>query len=261
MRDLMAMAKRNEQNTMFYWYPKIKDLDIPQPKTESYKFTKDEYKTLHKTEGIPTTLYDNCILVAEKIGFPLFMRTDNSSCKHGWKKTCYVEIKESLKMHLFELLSTSMMQGWMSYNDNGLFFREFIELDYGYYGDKKFTAFYGEFPVNRERRYFIRDGKIQCHHPYWYPDAIQNSSIDSPYKDMILEQINSENRTEIEQLSNYALMVAKIFPEYWSVDFAKSIDDTWYLIDMARGEDSFHWLECKHCPEEKKEQYKQKVIK
>ena len=48
--DLLERAKRNEQNTMFYWYPKIKDLDIPQPKTEMYKFTKDEYKILHKTD-------------------------------------------------------------------------------------------------------------------------------------------------------------------------------------------------------------------
>ena len=90
-----------------------------------------------------------------------------------------------------------------------------------------------------------------------FPDAIRNSSIDSPYKELILEQINSENRTEVEQLSNYALIVAKVFPEYWSVDFAKSIDDTWYLIDMARGEDSFHWIECNYCSKEMREQYKQ----
>ena len=180
MRDLMAMAKRNEQNTMFYWYPKIKDLDIPQPKTLSYQFTKRECKKIQE-EKIPKTFVEKVMPIADKIGYPLFMRTDNSSCKHGWKKTCYVESKESLPMHLFELLSTSAMQGWMSYNDNGLFFREFIELDYGYYGGKKFTAFYGDFPVNRERRYFINNGKIQCHHPYWYPDAIQNSSINIQY--------------------------------------------------------------------------------
>ena len=93
--DTMTQKLIEDKNSMFYWYPLIKDLDIPQPKTEMYKFNKEEFKTLQREEGIPTTLYDNCISFAEKIGFPLFMRTDNNSCKHGWVKTCHVESKES----------------------------------------------------------------------------------------------------------------------------------------------------------------------
>ena len=257
MRDLLEIAKRGKQNSMFYWYPKIKDLDIPQPKTEMYKFTKQEFKDI-QNERTPKTLLENCKPIAKKIGFPLFMRTDNSSCKHRWLKTCYVPDIDSLEYHFFELLSTSAMQGWMSYNDTGLSFREFLELDYGYYGDTKFTAFYGEFPVNKERRYFIKDGGIQCHHPYWYPNAIRNSNIESPNKEMILEQINSENKMEIELLSKYALEVASVFSDYWSVDFAKGLNEKWYLIDMARGENSFHWLECKYCSKDMKEQYRDK---
>ena len=177
--DIEKRIENMKKNSMFYWYPKIKDLDIPQPKTEMYKFNKEEFKIIQHEEGIPKTLYNNCLPFAEKIGFPLFMRTDNSSCKHGWEKTCYVPDKKSLKHHIFELLSNSAMQGWMSYVDTGLVFREFLELNYGYYKGEKFTAFYEGFPVNKERRYFIKEGKIQCHHPYWYPDAIRNPSIDN----------------------------------------------------------------------------------
>ncbi len=76
---------------------------------------------------------------------------------------------------------------------------------------------------------------------------------------MILEQLNSEDKSEIKELSKYALMVAEVFSGYWSVDFAKGLNDKWYLIDMARGEDSFHWLECKYCSKEMREQYKDKA--
>jgi hypothetical protein len=253
--DIDKRIENMEKNSMFYWYPKIKNLDIPQPKTEMYKFTKDEFKTLQRTEGIPTTLYDNCISFAEKIGFPLFMRTDNSSCKHGWLKTCYVESKESFKNHIFELLSNSVMQGWMSYVDKGLIFRELLELEIGHRYGIPFTAFYGEFPVNKERRYFIRDGKLQCRHPYWYPDAIRNPSYND-WKDT-LEVLNKETSDEVLLLTKYAQKVADIFDGYWSVDFAKCFDDNWYLIDMAIGDDSFHWLECDYCSEEMRKQYKE----
>jgi len=254
--DLLERAKRNEQNTMFYWYPKIKNLDIPQPKTKVYKFSKDEFKTITKEEGIPKSLYENCLPFAEKIGFPLFMRTDNSSCKHGWEKTCYVKTRESLKMHLFELLSTSAMQGWMSYNDRGLIFRELLDLEIGHKYGVPFTAFYGNFPVNKERRYFIKNGKLQCRHPYWYPPAIENPS----YNDWqgTLEYLNKETSEEVLLLTKYAQKVADMFNGYWSVDFAKGIDGKWYLIDMARGEDSFHWIECEYCPDGQKRRYRQK---
>ena len=45
-----------DKNSMFYWYPKIKDLEIPQPKTEMYKFSESEFKTIQREEGIPKTI-------------------------------------------------------------------------------------------------------------------------------------------------------------------------------------------------------------
>jgi len=237
--DLIQRMERNKQNSMFYWHPKIKDLPIAQPKTESYKFNKSEFEIIAKEEGIPTSVYENCLPIAKKIGFPLFMRTDNNSCKHFWEKTCYVPDEKVLKNHIFELISYSSMQGWMSYTDNGLFFREFIPLT------TKFKAFSG-FPVNKERRYFIKNGKIQCHHPYWYPDSIKDNT-DFKNWEKVVSALNYETDAEIKKLSEYALIIAELFKEYWSVDFAMSKKSIWFLFDMARGEDSFHWKECKYC--------------
>ena len=142
-----------------------------------------------------------------------------------------------------------MMQGWMSYVDNGLVFREFLSLV------TKFTAFRGEFPVNKERRYFIKDGKIQCHHPYWPVDAIEMPDNEN-YK-TLLKELNQEEEQEIKLLSKYSLKVrdALKIHDYWSIDFACGSNGIWYLIDIAIGENSFHWLDCEFCPNEMRAQY------
>ena len=249
MVEIEERIKDMELNSMFYWYPKIKDLHIPQPKTEMYRFTENEFKTIQHEEGMPVSIYEHCLPIAEKIGFPLFMRTDNSSCKHNWKQTCYVQSKEDLERHIMDLLEYSGMQGWMSYVDKGLVFREFIPLT------TKFTAFSGEFPVNKERRYFIEDRLVKCHHPYWYPDAIEGHTEKKNWRS-IVDALNYENESEIKFLTHYAELVGSVLDGYWSVDFAMSKKGTWYLFDMARGNESFHWLECPFCPIEQREHRK-----
>lgn len=252
--NIEERIKNMKLSSMFYWYPIIKTIPIPQPKTEMYKFTEKEFKIIQHDEGIPVSIYENCLSLAEKIGFPLFMRTDNSSCKHEWKRTCYVPSKEELKRHIFDLLEYSSMQGWMSYVDTGLAFREFIPLM------TKFTAFAGDFPINKERRYFIKDRLVQCHHPYWYPKAIEGHTKQKNWNS-IVDSLNYENDSEIKFLTHCAEQVGSILDGYWSVDFAMSKTGIWYLFDMATGDESFHWLECKYCPQEQKEQYSNRIEK
>ncbi|MFA5217023.1 ATP-grasp domain-containing protein [Sulfuricurvum sp.] len=242
------MREIRDKSSMFLWYPLVKDLPIPQPKTEMYRFDEMELELI-QDERIPDTIFEHIKPLADKIGFPLFMRTDFSSCKHGWEKTCYVETSLNLKSHIFELLTDSMMQGWMTYSDHGIVLREFVPLVTG------FTAFHGNLPINKERRYFIRDGKVQCHHPYWYPDAITGHTKQDNWR-FLVGRLNQETKPEIELLTKYAEMVGTVVEGYWSVDFAMGKDGKWYLFDMAEGDKSFHWLECEHCPKDMYEQYK-----
>ena len=116
--------------------------------------------------------------------------------------------------------------------------------------DSKFTAFYGEMPVNPERRYFIKDGKIQCHHPYWIEEAIEKGTdskkLPNNWK-KVLKEINTETKEEIKLLSKYTNQIAKVFPKgYWSIDFCKAKDGEWILIDMATGGSSWHDDKCKY---------------
>jgi len=111
-------------------------------------------------------------------------------------------------------------------------FREYIEMESG------FKAFLGELPINKERRYFIKNGKVLCHHPYWIEDSISRPSIKN-WK-TVLEKLNEETEDEIELLTSYAEKVAKVLDGYWSIDFCLSKEGVWYLIDCALGKDSWH---------------------
>lgn len=228
--------------SMLYWYPKIKDLGIPMPETEIVEVDLEYDKHLN-----PTNLDKHMQEIykkAEKLGFPLFLRTDHLSGKHAWKKTCFVGRREDLRQHLLNLVEEGFLADVIGVPCKAFVLRKFVEMD------SRFVAFYGEMPVNPERRYFIKDGKILCHHPYWIEEAIEEGrskcwdKLPKDWKE-ILKEINAEKGEEIKLLSFYANKVIPPFGgEYWSIDFCKARDGTWYLIDMACGERSWHDEKC-----------------
>lgn len=233
-------------NSMLYWYPRIKNLEIPQPKTEIYELTEDELNTFYE-EQFPDTLLKNIEPIISKFSYPIFIRSDFSSAKHSWKDSCFITHKKKLSNNIYRLIIENLLADLIGLPFKALVFREYIPLEAG------FKAFHGNMPVAKERRYFIKDGLIQCHHPYWPSDAIRKPNNENWEK--LLEKQNKETEKEIELLSKYCLMVAKRLEGYWSVDFAYGQDGKWYLIDIAEGDRSFHWLECDFCPEEMKKQY------
>ena len=183
--------------------------------------------------------------------FPIFLRTDNSSQKHSFRKTCRLPNESSLLGHILELVDSNMASNLI---DNALVFRKWLDLDAG------FSAFDG-LPINVEARLFINHGNIQCIHPYWPEDAIQSwwlhkkiferqfdaklpYTINPSWK-KILKSQNKIVKESIPILEKYAkLVINSIGKDYWSIDFALGRDGKWYLIDMAAGEVSYHYPDC-----------------
>mgnify|MGYP000335996289 CR=1 FL=1 len=226
----MLDTKKIDENSMLYWYPKIKNLNIPQPRTEIVEVNESIFDLL---DGKLPRNIDEIKRVARKIGYPLFMRTDHLSGKHEWKYTCYVETEKDLIPHISNLVESSAMAGIVGLPINALVFRELLKLDYA------FKAFNG-LPIARERRVFIKDGNVQCIHAYWVEDAIRFWEAKEPEGwRKKLRELNTVTDEEVEILTEYAEIVGQEVKGYWSVDFAKS-GEKWYLIDMAKGEDSWH---------------------
>jgi hypothetical protein len=232
-------AEQRNKTSMLYWWPKVELLEIPVPRTTF--IAADSRHILSVMENgaeLDSTFAAHLKDVASDFGYPVFVRTDLSSGKHGWEKTCFVSSENNLIRNTLGVCEENELGPcFMGPPYEAIVLREFIELE------APFVAFYGKLPVNRERRYFIRDGKIECHHPYWPEEAIDGHTKEPRWRELLAE-LNSEPPNEIEILSSYALTVGDVMEGYWSVDFAKAKNGEWYLIDMAEGDKSYHWPTC-----------------
>jgi len=243
------------KSSLLYWFPKIKELGIPTPKTEIVTLTAEEIEAYYRCEGDCFSLdrleKEVSKIIEEKFSLPVFLRTDEFSNKHFWQKTCFLDKLDSLQDHLMEIIVGGKLADIMGLPIEAIVVREFIQMD------TRFKAFYGEMPVNPERRYFIKDKEIQCHHAYWtdkedIEEKTSQGKLPKNWK-TILDEINFESQDEIDLLSGYSIVVANNIDGYWSIDYCKAEDGRWILIDMAEGEKSWHPSECKYSnmPEEK----------
>ena len=243
-----ARAPLPDKSSMLYWYPKIKDLPIPQPKTEIVdirEFDPDwSYDWIDGKAGLPEALVSELKEVCQRIGYPVFLRTDHISGKHDWENTCFIKDEKALGRNLFGVIEASMMA---DLSINALVVREYIPMA------TLFTAFSGHMPVNPEIRFFVRDGKRDCWHWYWVENAIWNASVENWRK--LLKTAEDEVKARwcdgiprykeaSDVLGNYADSVAKVLDGYWSVDFCKAADGRWILIDCAEGDKSWHENDC-----------------
>jgi hypothetical protein len=224
-----------QKSSMCYWYPKIKNLDIPQPKTEIVELKKDHVELMAILEddfSVLDDVWSDIIKAARKIGFPLFMRTDHYSAKHNWKDTCYVEKEEYLKQHISTLFDCSYSLDIVGLPLTALVFREYIPMN------TIFKAFYGQLPINPEYRIMIKNGVIDRMFWYWVEDAIEISRFNPQVKNWKRVLKNAQKSVTAEtmmKLQDMATLVEKEVEGYWSVDFCQAKDGTWYLIDMGAG--------------------------
>lgn len=235
------------KSSMLYWYPKIKDLAIPQPRTMFVKITEHELSG----DGLCQTLV-NRVRKAIDANFklPVFIRTDHASGKHEWERSCYytgkfnnpkrIGGKTPLHQNLWEIISFNQCATVLGLDYKVIVLREFIKMD------ATFKAFHGRMPVNSERRYFINEGKLVCRHPYWIPKAIESDLkyfwgkyLPKNWR-TLLKKHNTQTQNEIKLLTEYANQVAEVFEGYWSVDFCRGKNGIWYLIDMGEGHKSWH---------------------
>lgn len=224
-----------DQSSLLVWYPKIKDSGIRTPRTETLII--EDLDSWKYAEGGHLQKHEKAIKAAAgKIGYPLFLRTDCASDKHDFENASFVKDEGELMSHVFTVLEFNYTADLLGLPCKALIFREFIELDW------EFKAFWGNLPIARERRYFVKDGRVQCHHPYWPEEAIEQGGVKNLPENwrQLLKKLNTETEDEVKLLTDYSTRVAQAIGGYWSVDFAKSKNGEWVLIDMAVGDESWH---------------------
>lgn len=219
------------KNSLLFWYPKICHLGIKTPQTDWLLLNDKEKKEYWEGDSCNVARINQFIKCFNP---PIFVRTDQASNKWMWQKSCYIENYDNLNSQIFEIICMNRIADMMGLPIEAIVVREYIPMA------EKFRAFYG-MPVNPERRYFIYDGKVLCHHPYWIESSIKFFNIDEPENwKHLLKEANDETKEEIELLSFYASQIAEVMEGYWSVDFCLSQNGEWILIDMANGYESWH---------------------
>jgi len=215
------------------WYPLLLAADIPTPRTVIISTELDLTPLL---DGESPAGYEAFLATlqqaASSIGYPLFMRTGYGSGKHDWLRTCLLTDPEDLDQHVFALVEWSHLVDFMGLPTDTWVVRELLPTE------AAFTAFRG-MPITKERRYWIKDGKVIGYHPYFPPDAIDNPSV--PDWRARLEKLNEMSLAEVNELTALSERVATAVSGDWSVDWLWVPNRGWLCIDMAHAEESFCW--------------------
>lgn len=236
----MSDALTDPRNSMTYWWPLLENAAVPMPETRLLEVDGlmawwGAYAGATEGEGPlpPGPPWLSALTsLGEEFGYPLFMRTDLASAKHGWRDTCHVASRERLMQNLFGLLDfcENAMMGAPS--PKAVVLRELLRPR------AMFTAFHGGLPIGQERRYFVRDGQVECHHSYWPEAAVRRP--DTEEWRPLLAEANAEHTNEVTLLTSYAEELACVLEGYWSLDFMHVVSGQWYFIDAALGECSWH---------------------
>ena len=243
-----------KKNCMSYWFPKLAKTGVPFPQTAMADMNKidDNFnkamvklfwmKKINDKDRKTFSSFRRLLehMVTRMGGYPVFIRTGQTSHKHQWNQTCYVDQKSTLMKNVQAIAEYSIMSSIdpkKAFPFNIWAVRKMIPTS------PIFSAFGGKMPITKEMRFFIRDGKIECMHAYWPKEAIKGFTKDKDWKKK-LKTMDTLSNDDIVSLKKSTLKVARVFKGYWSIDWLKSKSGKWYAIDMATGKDSYHWKGC-----------------
>lgn len=233
-----------DHNSLLYWYPEVKDY-FPTPETWTLS-PPDLIDWMD--DGVPDVWFKKITtLLGGK--YPVFFRTDHASNKHEWKESCIIHNEREIKLKISRTLDFNYsVDLWPQH----LVFRELLK-PYGGNSHRRwggFDAFKG-FPVGRELRFFVAEGKVQCVHRYWAHEVFvkdQWAARTIPRDwDLRWKKLYNIPASQISMLSGRIEndFSPALKTESWSADFMYASRGNsgvfqWFLIDMALSHLSFH---------------------
>lgn len=239
-------SRRQEETSLLNWYPKIKNLDeinVPDTVIVDVNIMEPGEEGYNIDCPIEYDMDEIIEAIEEVRGPPAFIRTDMASYKHGMNKSSKITSKdeEHIMNHIYELICFNEMAQMGGLPYSALVIREWLDLEH------EFEAFNGT-PIAQELRVFVESGELLCHHFYWPKDSIEfrrGQKEPRKWKEM-WRRTRDKTLMKVEEVKLMAEKVAQIMGGSWSVDFARSKDGKWYLIDMARKELSWHPEGCEY---------------
>lgn len=233
-----------DKTALSYWFPFIEAARLPVPKTKIIVMPALAQECIWAAfdgqDGNPEqksaleTFFGEVRSAAEAFGLPCFLRTDHTSGKHNWERTCFVRSVEDIPSHVFAIAEFSELADFMGLPWGTWAVREFLPtIPHG------ICRRYGNMPVCREFRFFVDDGAMRCAHPYWPRHALNDG-------DWTGGDIDFDRMCRWpHELQGLAEAAGRAVGGSWSVDILET-ERGWYITDMAEAHKSFHWEGCRH---------------
>lgn len=227
-----------DKTAMSFWFPQLIAAGIPVPKTEFLTMPREAQEDIWKAfdgeedSGAFLAFCASVAAVGERMGYPIFLRTDHTSNKHSWDEACFVPNAAAVPSHLFQICEFSELC-------------DFIGLPYKIWAVREFLPtiplgicpHYGNMPICREFRFFVDEGKVRCWHPYWPEHALQQGgAVGIDFESVC-------RADDIAGLTALAEAAGRAVPGSWSIDILET-KRGWFVTDMAEAHKSYHWEEC-----------------
>lgn len=207
--DVPTAHFRDHRLDMAYWYPKIRDLDVPMPETQPLPLNTE-------SSGMPEYDNDRAAEFVENMGGKAFLRSGFKHAAITPHAGSYIWGKDDIEETAAELMAQhNMMQLPLG---ESLWIREWLDLNH---------CNYVEANLHPEVRFFIENGDVLC----WHPRLEGFDRLDSgdKFRELAISFIEQTAST----LETYAQRVANVIDGSWSVDFVRDTEGNWYLTDMA----------------------------
>jgi hypothetical protein len=237
------------RSDMAYWWPTLYASGVPVPRTELITTDVNLMLACFGEDGPEREFAEFLGMLAGAArrispAGPWFLRTGQGAGKHNWKNCCHLTDLAKLGDHVAALVEWSEVVDFMGLPWDVWAVREMLPVT-----PVAVLPNYGDMPLVREVRAFVRDGRVLCSHDYWPLDAIRDGLPPGPRGDFLeadrLFALSSTTADEREEAHAVARCVARAFDGdgAWSVDLLPTANG-WHVTDMAPAADSFHWPGC-----------------
>jgi len=224
-----------------YWFPKLFAAGLPVPTTHLLSMPPEAFRDVFRVFDGEQTVGDLEAFAAkvkdaaDRLGYPCFLRTGQTSGKHDWENTCYISDPESIAQHIINIVEFSECVQLVGLDCSVWAVREFLPTK-----PLGVCPRYGNMPLCREIRFFVADGEVKCWHPYWPLKALEQGGADLA----LYDELAATTYDGYAAAVSLAHKAARAIEGAWSVDVLET-ERGWYVTDMAEAEKSYHEEGCK----------------
>lgn len=231
-------------NCISNWFPLLEAGGMKVPETRIFRFGPELYMDIvDACEGecpFPQApLFQEILEAYRGFGEDAFLKLGNFSDKHSWEESCRLRPgldADAIRGRVARLMYDQMLFGC----DESLAVavRRLIPTAPAFLARQ-----FSNMPVTRERRLFT-DGccDVVCNHPYWPPEAFDDLSKEDAQALDALNRIRPEEEAYLAgEARKAAKLLAPLHSGGWSIDFLQDVEGGWWLIDVARASQSYHW--------------------